>query len=57
MPPSDLEAQVNLANAQRAVNAVVEIKWSFLAKMKRLRPMEHSSLYSDGFSGITTKDS
>lgn len=51
VPPSDLERQVNLGHARQAVNAVVEIKWSLLSKLKRLKPREHSSLYSDYFSG------
>ena len=52
-PPSNLENQVNLGNAKRAVRAVDEIKWTFLSKLKALKPGEYSSLYSDGFSGNT----
>ena len=53
MPSSDLENQVNLGNARQAVKAIIEIKWSFLSKIKQLKPGKHSSLYSDGFSGNT----
>ena len=53
-PPSDLEQKVNLGHARQAVNAVVEIKWSFLSKLKQLKPGEHSSLYADDFSGIAS---
>jgi hypothetical protein len=52
-PPSDLESQVNLGNAKQAVNALTEIKWEFLSKLKVLKPGKHSCLYSDGFSGNT----
>jgi hypothetical protein len=48
-----LESQVNLGNAKQAVNALTEIKWEFLSKLKVLKPGKHSCLYSDGFSGNT----
>ena len=50
-PPSDLESQVNFGNAKQAVNAVTEIKWDFLSKLKALKPGKHSSLYAGSFSG------
>ena len=50
-PDSDLEKQITLGNARRAVKAVSEIKWVFLSKDKCKR---FSSLYSDGFSGVAS---
>jgi hypothetical protein len=52
-PPSKLEAQATLANARRAVKNTNEIHRIFLSKLK---PGQHPSLFSDGFSARTANN-